>query len=191
MSFRKNKTLDVSSRPNRLPAPILPSTGLDPEILQQRIDICYDRLAEDPSDLEVRISLSWYLLFQSLCARRQQEFWTQLLGRTDVLDPTLSATLQTIRNETASAGQDHCRLLRDSLKHAATVMQLSGQVRERNEAARIRELVQLLGAGQVVSETDAEAKRILMRMTRAIRAVSREETQTPGRHRSADEGFVD
>jgi hypothetical protein len=162
-----------TQQPEGIPARYADSA--DSEVLQRRVDACYGRLAQDPSDLGVRITLSWYLLFQSLCARRQQEIWAQLLRRAGMLDSALVSTLQTIRNEAAMPTQDSRLLLRDSLKHAATVMQLSVQTRERNEAARIREFVLQLGAGQVVSETDAEANGILARMTRAIRA-GREES---------------
>src|SRR4051812_1500108 len=90
MPFRKNKPLDAGRRSGTPSAPDRrtdastyagqnvdagrstednPLRYGDPETLQRRIDGCYDRLAHDPCDLGVRISLSWFLLFQSLCAR--------------------------------------------------------------------------------------------------------------------------
>ena len=111
-----------------------------------------------------------------------------MLGRTDVLDSALVAALRSVHNE-IPAGPDYRRLLRESLKHASTVMQLSGQIGERNEAARIRELVQQLGEGQAVLESDAEASGILTRMTRAMLAVNHEETHTRGHYRRSESEF--
>ncbi len=66
-------------------------------------------------------------------------------------------------------------------------MQLSVHVKERNEAARVRDRAQHLGEEQIVLEADANAKQILMRLTRVMLTVNHVETRLQGHHREEDE----
>jgi hypothetical protein len=148
-------------------------TELEPETLEQSIAACRRRVWENPADLAARLSLSWLLLFQSLLYRQREELRARLLARAARLDERSHTALRAILDQETHGTGDHLRVLRESLQHAATAMQLSVHTRERNEAARIRELAELVGAGHVVSETDEEAELILARVARAVCTESR------------------
>jgi hypothetical protein len=183
----QNETRKLKRRSRSQSSTDRQATRFDANSMQQGIAACRSRLDEDPGDLAARLALSWRLLFQSLYYQNQQSFWTDLLEQADRVDENLGAQLRGIQSETAGGCQDYRLLLRDSLMQAATVAQLSDRNSDRDEALRIRELVQMCGGGLAVEEADLASKRILGRIAKAVCSEKKETEHAVDDTRGDDE----
>ena len=141
------------------------------------------RLLDEPGDIPTRVALAWCLLFQSLYQSHQQDFWRKLIAQSEGEDERFQARLLELRSSSVHSTPDARRLLKDSLLQAATAAQFCLHSDERANAAKIQELVTLLGEGKAVVEVEREATHILNRLARAIYA-------NRGEHESREEEEV-
>ncbi len=117
------------------------------------------RLQADPSDLPARTGLAWCLFMQALHQAGQERVLAALSPESE---PRAAA---------APAGKLASDLLRDCLKQAMTVMQLSGDPVQQSEVGRLATLVRLSGGEEAVTAAEHEAAAVLAEVTRAVLAV--------------------
>ncbi|MBI3911301.1 MAG: hypothetical protein HY320_10255 [Armatimonadetes bacterium] len=142
----------------------------------KRVEGLYrQRLENDPTDMIARISLAWCLLMLALHQAGRESILMGLLETTGDQDELLANRIRSILD------QDAYDLLRDSLRQALTVRQLSLNPQDQTDAAKLQELIELSGGSEAVSEAEAEAAEILAAVTRDILQARRLAEKSPQR----------
>ena len=139
-----------------------PHRLFDMDVMTRLERIYRRRLAEEPGDMDARVGLAWCLFLQALYQDGQQSMLMALVAAGDGKAEPAQAAIRSI------AGRDASQLLKDCLKQAITVQQLSPHPQDRNEAEKLQALVKLTGAGRAVLEAEDENARVLAEMTREI-----------------------
>jgi hypothetical protein len=120
----------------------------------KRVETVYRRqLQHDPADMVSRLSLAWCLFIQALHKAGQESALTTLGEPGDCCSAPSA--------ENPAREQDAQQLLRDCLRQTIMIMQLSPDTRDQSDVRRLRALVKLSGAEQLLSEAEADATRLL------------------------------
>lgn len=139
-----------------------PHRLFDMDVMTRLERIYRRRLAEEPGDMDARVGLAWCLFIQALYQDGQQSMLTALVAAGDGKEEQASVVIRSI------AERDASHLLKDCLKQALTVQQLSPHPQDRSEVEKLQALVKLSGAGRAVIEAEDENARILAEITREI-----------------------
>jgi hypothetical protein len=148
----------------------------EPSLLEvdslKRVEHLYrTRLTSEPTDMIARVSLAWCLFMQALHRAGQESVLQQIVAAGETADP---------ERRVSDGREGSSDLLRDCLRQAIMVIQLSPDQGDREDVERLHALVKLSGGDRALSEASEEAARILTDMTREILA---QPAQSPRRLR--------
>ena len=129
----------------------------------ERVERLYrSRLTTEPADMIARVSLAWCLFMQALHRAGQESMLREIVAAGAAVEPGRGAPAP------ACSGARSDDLLRDCLRQAIAVTQLSSAPEARDDVERLHTLVKLSGGDRALSEASEEAARILMDVTREI-----------------------
>ncbi|HZT41615.1 MAG TPA: hypothetical protein VFA07_05480 [Chthonomonadaceae bacterium] len=120
------------------------------------------RLDEEPADMDARVGLAWCLFAQALYRAGQESVLTGVAAVGDGPAPYRDSLPCILPEKNARL------LLKDCLRHALTVQQLSPNPQDQTDVEKIQALVKLAGASYLVLEAEDESDRILAEITREI-----------------------
>ena len=132
------------------------------EVMRRLEKLYLKRLDEEPADMDARVGLAWCLFAQALYRAGQE---SSLPGMAAVGD---GSSLQADSPALILSEKSARLLLKDCLRHALTVEQLSPSPQDQLEVEKLQALVKLAGAGYLVLEAEDESDRILAEITREI-----------------------
>jgi hypothetical protein len=130
----------------------------------RRVETLYrSRLLAEPGDMVARVSLAWCLFLQALHRAGEERMLHALVPGSEN-----GAASASTPKRAANGHEDAETLVRDSLRQAVTVLQLSPDPRDRVDVERLQALITMSGGGQAVCDAEADAARILAEVSREI-----------------------
>ncbi|HLV79473.1 MAG TPA: hypothetical protein VKT32_04295 [Chthonomonadaceae bacterium] len=132
------------------------------EVMRRLENLYLKRLDEEPADMDARVGLAWCLFAQGLYRAGQESVLTGIAAVGDASIPQAGEAVRILPEKSARL------LLKDCLRHALTVEQLSPNAQDQADVEKLQALVKLAGAGCLVLEAEDESDRILAEITREI-----------------------